>query len=125
MMNTHSTRELFALWCEEHGFVGLKGSYNRKSPDLAFIKKEDAEIYSKNRFTICRIQVTCYDCDHSTQFAYKIAHGKNAGKWVAVCAHCGSKSRGRPKSTEAIAHASLTQHPSVGATKAFIVGYEA
>lgn len=63
-----------------------------------------------------RVMVTVYNCEHETQMAFTVGHGVNKGKWVAVCAKCGEKSRGRPKSTEEIAHASLTRHPAIGET---------
>lgn len=125
MMKVIGTKEVYALWRPGYGFADYDGWYCKGYPGITFATKEEAERCSDGQLLVYCVQITSYDCDHSTQFAYKIGHGKNAGKWIAVCAHCGAKSRGRPKSTEAIAHASLTQHPSVGAIKAFIVGYEA
>jgi len=61
-----------------------------------------------------------YSCDHEVQAAYTVGHGRNVGKWIAVCVHCGARSRGRPKSTEAIAHAALTRHPCIEATKVVV-----
>ena len=111
MMTIISDTTAYALWHPVRGLVPPKGQF--------FATKEEASAEGHGECFVVAVHREVYSCDHETQMAYTVGHGKNAGKWVAVCAHCGAKSRGRPKSTEAIAHASLSKHPCVRATKTF------
>ena len=88
--------------------------YTRGCPELRFLARETALRHAVRELTVVAVIVEIYACSHDRRMAYTIPRGKNKGKWIAVCADCGARSAGRPKSTEAIAHASLMRRPCEG-----------